>query len=216
MKIFLDFYGEYLQSIPARPWFSYKQYVLRDAFNRVDNWARISQERMGELFNLNNNPIFDWEENGLSERVVKYKEVLEKNQSLVSVRFQHKHLTRRDIRVLPDGSYVIFSNLFWAYAPEWYDTTFHIWESLKSVRGEKFAFEEAKKYVEKWLEAYQAIPQIKFDRNFEKKFHLNLLERMLGTLLVDLIADDSGLAPEDFKRMFVMHEQLFDWLAEML
>lgn len=218
MKIFLDFYKEYLKSIPAEPWFDYKEYTLDEAStsSRVDNWMRISQDRMRLLFNPNDNPIFNWKENGLPEKVAKYKEILERNQSLISLRFQHKHLTRRDIRVLPDGSYVIFSNLFWAYAPEWYDTTFHIWESLKSIRDEKFTFKEAKEYIEKWLKVYETIPQVNSDCDFEKKFYLNLLERMLGTLLVDLIADDSGLAAEDLKRIFAMHEQLFSWLTEKL
>lgn len=214
-QVFLDFFREYLLSIPAEPWFARANYDLDYAFARVDNWANISRERMKTMKAAASDLIFDWDKNGLAERVKEYKAALRHNQDLFRLKFLHMHLTREDVRVLPNGEFVIFSNLFWAWGPEWYDTTFHLWHTLKNS-GDAWDFAGAKEYFQSWRELYESVPEIAADSNFDRKFCLLLLERILGIMLVDLWADSmkplENLAQQ--KHLFELSKKLFEFGIE--
>lgn len=59
--------------------------------------------------------------------IVRLRErMLAKLQS-VSLRFMHPHLSGTDVRVLEDGSWVVFANHYWSWRQPGYDIAFPIW-----------------------------------------------------------------------------------------
>lgn len=98
----------------------------------------------------------------------------------------HGHFTYDDIFKLSDKEYVLMSNLFWSYRPEFYDTTFHLWAGIKSLRDQRNSLEQIIKYLQNWLEEYKKIPIIARDADFERKFNIMMAERCIGAPLVDI------------------------------
>lgn len=105
----------------------------------------------------------------------------------VKMQLMHGHFSHDDIIKTSDSEYVLMSNLFWSYRPEYYDSTFHIWAGLKAIRDLDLQAEAAIQYIKKWLNAYSSIDFIAKDPEFNKKFHIMLSERCLGALLVDIL-----------------------------
>jgi len=100
--------------------------------------------------------------------------------------FMHGHFTYNDIFKLSEKEYILMSNLFWSYRPEFYDTTFHLWAGIKSLRDQSMTVEQVKEYLQNWLEEYKKLPFVMQDADFERKFNMMMAERCIGALLVDI------------------------------
>ncbi|HUT22398.1 MAG TPA: hypothetical protein VMX18_03265 [Candidatus Bipolaricaulota bacterium] len=210
MNDFAEFYQEYRTSALTKPWLEPENLdVVKFSLDRAENWQKIS-ESVGRLKKEDYEPY-------LEKYLEKYLEIVKKHFADFAMVFSHGHLTADDVYKMPSGQYVILSNLFWSYRPQWYDLAFNIWACLLHIRDVGYTFEEMIEYVNKWLDVYRQIPVVKLDPDFDKKIHLLLLERTMGSILVDLGAGDFYGEKENrkyFEYLLSLHQRLFDYLAE--
>ncbi|KKT74044.1 MAG: hypothetical protein UW71_C0037G0008 [Parcubacteria group bacterium GW2011_GWB1_44_7] len=209
MRDFARFYQEYRTSALTRSWVEpeTKKDSLVFTVRRVDHWRKISEHK--KWLNLEDYAPY----------LVRYYPLAVKHLPSIPMVFCHGHLTANDIYRLPDGSFVVLSNLFWSYRPQWYDLAFNIWNCLMHIRDVSYTFEQLLKYVEEWLAAYRDIPVAKQDKDFERKMSILLLERTMGAILVDLGANDFYEQEENksyFRHLLDLHQQLFNHLAEKI
>lgn len=140
---------------------------------RVSHWAKIAQTK-GYLAEAE------------VKNVEKFLSLAGRHLPSIKMEFMHGHFTYDDIFKLSDKEYVLMSNLFWSYRPEFYDTTFHLWAGIKSLRDQSITVEQIKEYLQNWLEEYKKLPVVIQDANFERKFNMMMTERCIGALLVDI------------------------------
>jgi hypothetical protein len=208
MQSFARFYQEYRTSALTRSWVEPEtKDSLAFTVQRVDNWRKISEHK--QRLNLQDYAPY----------LVRYYPLAVKHLPPIPMVFCHGHLTANDIYRLPDGSFVVLSNLFWSYRPQWYDLAFNVWSCLMHIRDTSYTFEQLLEYVEKWLTVYRAIPVVQEDKEFERKITILLLERTMGAILVDLGANDFFGKEENksyLQHLLGLHQRLFDHLAQKL
>lgn len=208
MKDFARFYQEYRTSSLTRSWIEPEILdSLVYTFKRVDHWRKISESKRR----------LKLEE--YAPYLSRYYPLVTEHLQTIPMIFCHGHLTANDIFKLPDSSFVVLSNLFWSYRPEWYDLAFNIWACLQHIRDTEYSFDEMLKYVEKWLAVYKKIPVVKKDQGFDRKITVLLLERTIGAILVDLGANefyDNKNNRKYFYHLLDLHQKLFNHLAEKL
>jgi hypothetical protein len=100
--------------------------------------------------------------------------------------FTHGHLSGSDVFEERPGHYVLMSNLYWSYRPEYYDTVFHLWWGIKNLKTSKYRSQEIINYIERWKAVYKKLPFIKNDDNFNVLFNVMMMERCVGAVLVDI------------------------------
>ncbi len=208
MHDFARFYQDYRTSALTRSWVEPEtKDSLAFTVHRVDHWRKISEHK--KRLSLEDYAPY----------LVRYYPLAVKHLPSIPMVFCHGHLTANDIYRHPDGSFVVLSNLFWSYRPQWYDLAFNIWSCLIHIRDTSYSFEQMLEYVEKWLAIYRTIPVVQQDKDFERKITVLLLERTMGAILVDLGANDFFEKEEKkpfFQHLLSLHQQLFDYLAQKL
>jgi len=140
---------------------------------RVSHWAKIAQTK-GHLAGAE------------VRNMEKFLSLAGKHLPSIKMEFMHGHFTYDDIFKLSDKEYVLMSNLFWSYRPEFYDTTFHLWAGIKSLREQNVTVDQIIGYLQNWLEEYKKLPVVLQDADFERKFDMMMAERCIGALLVDI------------------------------
>jgi hypothetical protein len=140
---------------------------------RVSHWTKIAQTK-GYLAEAD------------VKNVEKFLSLAGWHLPSIKMEFMHGHFTYDDIFKLSDKEYVLMSNLFWSYRPEFYDTTFHLWAGIKSLRDQSVGVEQIIEYLQNWLKEYKKLPVVMQDDDFEKKFDMMMAERCVGALLVDI------------------------------
>lgn len=140
---------------------------------RISHWAKIAQSK-GHLVEAE------------VKNVEKFLSLAGQHLPSIKMEFMHGHFTYDDIFKLSDNEYVLMSNLFWSYRPEFYDTTFHLWAGIKSLRDKSVNIERVKEYLQNWLEEYRKLPVVMQDADFERKFDIMMAERCIGATLVDI------------------------------
>src|SRR3989339_134756 len=140
---------------------------------RVLYWAKIAQTK-GYLTEVE------------VKNVEQFLSLAGRHLPSIKMEFMHGHFTYNDIFKLSDQEYVLMSNLFWSYRPEFYDTTFHLWAGIKSLRDQSVSVEYVIEYLHNWLEEYKKLPIVMQDADFERKFNMMMAERCIGALLVDI------------------------------
>ncbi len=176
MEKFLRFYEEYKSKALNKPFFppsDGERSSLVFTVLRVSNWARIADSK-GELTGEK------------VRRLEIFFGLADKHLPTIKMRFVHGHLSPDDIFALPSGEFVLMSNLFWSYRPEYYDAAFHLWWSLKSLQDLAMTPQKVISYIEAWKRGYERLSFIKKDDDFERKFHFMILERVLGAILIDI------------------------------
>lgn len=208
MQDFARFYQEYRASALTRSWIKPDtKDSLAFTVHRVDHWRKISEHK--KRLTLGDYAPY----------LVRYYPLAVKHLPSIPMVFCHGHLTANDIYRLPDGSFVILSNLFWGYRIQWHDLAFNIWACLQHIRDTNYTFEQLLRYVEEWLVVYRTIPVVQQDKDFERKITMLLLERTMGAILVDLGVNDFYEKEENkpyFQHLLDLHQQLFDHLAKKL
>lgn len=208
MKDFASFFQEYRTSSLTRSWISQETLdSLVYTFKRVDHWRKISESK-GKLKLEEYAPY-----------LLRYYPLVAEHLQTIPMVFCHGHLTANDIFKLSDDSFVVLSNLFWSYRPQWYDLAFNIWACLQHIRDTNYSFEDMLGYVNEWLAVYREIPIVKKDKDFERKITALLLERTIGAILVDLGANefyDDKNNKKYFYHLLDLHQKLFNYLAEKL
>ncbi len=140
---------------------------------RISQWAKIAQTK-GHLAETE------------VKNVEKFLSLAGKHLPSIKMDFMHGHFTYDDIFKLSDKEYVLMSNLFWSYRPEFYDTTFHLWAGIKSLRDQNITVKQVIEYLQNWLEKYKKLPVIMQNSDFERKFNMMMAERCIGATLVDI------------------------------
>lgn len=208
MQDFARFYQEYRTSALTRSWIeSETKDSLAFTVHRVDHWRKISEHKKRL-------PLEDY-----APYLMRYYPIAVKHLPSIPMVFCHGHLTANDIYQLGDGSFVVLSNLFWSYRPQWYDLAFNVWNCLMHIRDTSYTFEQLLRYVEEWLAVYRIIPVVQQDKDFERKITALLLERTMGAILVDLGANDYYEKEENksyLQHLLDLHQKLFDHLAQKL
>lgn len=147
--------------------------TLRHIESRIEKWISISAEK-GFL------------QDELVERVNHMQLLIHQEAPALKMVFMHGHLERNSILRIAEQEYVLLSNTFWSYRPEWYDTTFHLWEGIKGLRNVSVSPEMVWHYVTDWLRTYQSLELLQTDPDFKRKYYFMLLERCIGALLLDI------------------------------
>lgn len=176
MKDFCALYQEYRTKCLRDPFFEKEpneQSSLVFTAQRVSHWAKIAQTK-GHLAEAE------------VKNVEKFLSLAGRHLPSIKMEFIHRHFTYDDIFKLSNKEYVLMSNLFWSYRPEFYDTTFHLWAGIKSLRDQNVSVERVIEYLQNWLEEYKKLPVIMQDHDFERKFDMMMAERCVGALLVDI------------------------------
>jgi len=208
MGEFGKFYQEYRTLALTKPWLEpTTKDSLELTLKRVENWQKISEHK-GKLKKEDYVPYLE-----------KFYPLAEKHFPSILLVFCHRHITPNDIYKMSDGSFVLFSNLFWSHCPQWYELAFNIWACMQHIRDVNYGFDDLLKYIEKWRQSYHQIPIIQEDKDFDRKLDINLLERTMGAILVDIGVNDFYDKPENqkyFQHLLKLHQQFFDYLAEKL
>lgn len=205
MHDFARFYQEYRASALTSPWIEQETTdSLAFTMRKTKHWREISESKK-RLAPADYAPY-----------LVRYHQLAKKHFPAIPMTFCHAHLTADDIYRMPDGSFVVLSNLYWAYRPQWYDLAFNVWDCLLHIRDPHYTFEEMIRYVNDWLATYRTIPIVQKDKNFDRAITMLLLERTMGAILVDLGANDFYDKEENkqyFTHLLDLHQRLFDFLA---
>jgi hypothetical protein len=209
MAKFTAFYQEYRSRAITKPWLqdTQREDSLSFTKRRMEEWRQRSVAK-GRL-----------RPTDYVSRLKRFYQIADRLFPEVPMVFSNGHLTPKDVRVMPDNTFVITENSFWTYRPQWYDASFVIWSCLLGIRQNEYGFESLKQYVEDWIQAFQKLPVAQTDPWFDKHLRLILLERTMGAILVDLGAHDSWDDPANaqyFQHLLDLHLQLFDYLADKL
>lgn len=216
---FCDFYQEYRNQALQEAFFPQTENELDTVAyttSAVKHWTTVAlaqrEARLQEVGSPESAIV------GVEEQDIALTDVLLKAMKQTSytmgMEFQHAHLSADDIFDMGESDngheYVLMSNLFWGYRPQWYDTTFHLWAGIKALRDTTVGFDDVLAYLEKWLAAYKQLPVIASDRDFESKFWLLLAGRAFGALLLDIHNQNYDLPGGDsfeYKQQYVTHLQ---------
>ncbi len=176
IKDFCTLYQEYKTKCLREPFVereSNEQSSLVFTTQRVSHWVKIAQTK-GHLAEAE------------VKNVEKFLSLAGKHLPSIKMEFMHGHFTYNAIFKLSDKEYVVMSNLFWSYRPEFYDATFHLWIGIKSLRDQNVTVEYVIEYLQNWLEEYKKLQIVMQDADFERKFNMMMAERCIGALLVDI------------------------------
>jgi len=208
MRDFVLFYQEYRTSAITRSWVEPEtKDSLAFTVLRADIWQKISEHKKRLVAN------------DYASYLARYRSVMEKHMPTIPMVFCHGHLTADDIYRTPDNSFVVLSNLYWSYRPQWYDLAFNIWSCLLHIRDTNYTFEQFLRYVTEWCAIYRTIPVVQQDKDFDRKITALLLERTMGAILADLGANDIWSEKENkryFQHLLGLHQRFFNHLAEKL
>jgi hypothetical protein len=182
---FCGFYQEYKTKCLRQPLFPptvEEQKALAFISQRVNHWSKIAL-------------VKHWFGDDEEKIVALFMKEMYDNKYLennLAMEFMHGHLTADDVRKKND-QYVITSNLFWSWRPEWYDATFHLWAGIKSLTDVNLPIDEVIAYLDRWQDAYNTLLMVKQmvckSRDFLDKFNLMMMERCVGALVVDINVD---------------------------
>lgn len=207
IKSFCDFYQEYKTKSANEPFFEKSTDELSSlvfTIQRVSHWTKIAQTKN----TLVKSDI---------ENIEKFISLAAKHLPNIKMEFMHGHLTYADIYRISENEYLLMSNLFWSYRPEYYDAAFHIWAGIKNARDIKINSTQVIKYIKKWIDEYKKIPFIKKDKDFERKFNIMMAERCVGALLADLQNQEYKKDKKKYiKHLTIIFRNLFKYFAEKL
>lgn len=188
IKNFCTLYQEYKTKCLREPLLTQEaseQSSLLFTAQRVSHWAKIAESK-GHLADPE------------IQNVERFLSLAGRYLPSIKMEFMHAHFTYDDIFKLSAKEYVLMSNLFWSYRPEFFDTTFHLWAGIKSLRDQNVKVEHVIEYIQNWLNEYKKVPIIMQDDDFETKFNLMMAERCIGALLVDIQNQNYDSDPNKF------------------
>ena len=197
-KLFADFYNEYKNKVVAKAWWPNKINTNAFVLNRLENWIKICKHEK------------TWDEKEMGTRVKLFKTLVNTKFNSIPMVFSHGHLTANDV-FIDNGKFILMSNLFWSYRPKYYDLAFNVWACLLKLSSSD-SFKKANQLIADWIKMYKTIPWVKKQKDFDETFKLLLLERLIGTIIVDLglIRKQSNCRMKKWK----LHLKLFDSLIK--
>lgn len=203
MQLFCDFYQEYKTKCLNKP-FTYpdrknenaSEFVIR----RVRMWKKISDHKK-KLQEIISRDLIE-------KKVNAYIKFMAENLKGDLV-FCHGHLSSKDI-FYNGKDFILLSNLYWGWRPEYYDLIFGLHWCLEAITDEDFTFEEYLNYVNEWLSRLYEIPVVKKDKQAKKKINLMLLERTMGAVLIDTLEKKDDI--DVVNNLINLQLKFFDYL----
>lgn len=174
MTDFAKFYQEYRTKAVTKQFIKQgKADPIAATFEKVDFWKNLC-EKEGRL-NLGDYAPY----------LMQYYPIAAKHLTGMPTVLSHTVLVSNHISKDNRGRYVIFSNPLWGYMFEWADITMPVWGAWTNIRDTSYTSEELIKYVNTWLSVFKTIPVVKKDSDFERKFNVHMLNRVIGSILAD-------------------------------
>ncbi len=120
----------------------------------------------------------------------RFLSLVKKHSSLWSREFTHGHLGPDDILIDREGKYIIFSHLYWGWYPIYYDFVFYFW--ALSLDKRRNSVDNLRALYQLWFEAARRFWGESF---IPEAFELTVLDRLLGSILVQIGATTSNPTP---------------------
>lgn len=207
---FARFYQELKTKALTRPFTAAKKpkSLMASNFDSVDYWRRVCED-VGRL------KLQDY-----SGYVMRYYPIFARHADGIPLEFTHTHLYPDHILKPREGEYVLVDHLNqWQYAPKWYDLTMNVWNCWMEIRDNSYTLDQLVRFVEDWKRAYETIPLVRKDEDFDRLFYVSMINRSIGTLTADLGGAPRWGEPEGRKylrHMVRLHQGLFDYFAGRL
>jgi hypothetical protein len=180
IETFLHFFTELKTRAVTSAWVEQTEHEkssVRLIRHRISQWVAIAKER----------GHFDAE--SLIPRIQLFDNRLEHTQPEIPMEFMHAHMGGREVHKHHEsGQYIMFANLYWGWRPKYYDCAFIIWAIIKHPESPLVNEQEVLNCITTWKSMFQTLPFIKKDPKFSANFDSMILERLLGTLIIDLEA----------------------------
>ena len=200
---FLEFFKELKTKAITKPWMQpdvSSQHSLRFMRKRIHNWIAIAKARK----HLNGNSI--------APLVEQFDALLDSLDPEIPMEFMHGHLSGEEVRYDPaTGGYILFGNLFWSYRPKYYDCVFPVWWMFKDPRSTLQTSNDVLGLIDDWKKRFSALPCITNDPHFSTWYDMMMLERLLGTYIIDLESQDfshEGDKQKFYDRLLPLFEKI--------
>ncbi|MCX6807991.1 MAG: hypothetical protein NTZ80_04330 [Patescibacteria group bacterium] len=205
MKEFANFFEEFRTNCLQKAFLKQDpvdRSVLIFCMRRAVHWSKIAEAKSEPL------------NSAVTRALELYFEIAPLYLSPMKMTWQHGHLYMGGLYKTVQDKYLVLSNTLWGFRPEYYDTTFHIWWEIKSIRNTKIQSKNAIEYIEKWRSLYMSLSSIKKDPNFSNKFDMMMLERCLGAILIDIDNQHYKSGAKMYKKHLLnLFYELFNYFA---
>jgi len=209
-KEFGRFYQEYRTKAVTKDFLERpKGDTLAGSLAKVDYWRKLCE----------NKGILKLED--YAPYLMRYYPLAAKHLPTIPITMSHNHITPEDVLRNKDGSFVLMSNLFWGHSYQYNELAMNVWHCWMAIRDTSYTYEQLLKYVKGWIAAYKRIPIVKADKDFDRKFAMQMLNRSIGTILADLGGANGYFWGKMENRKYLFHllhleQKLFDHFAEQL
>jgi len=208
LRDFARFYQEYKTKAVTKPWKKPDgRCTTLSILKSVDAWYENAEAKKRLKFE------------DYAPYVIRFYSLALKYAESIPTEFMHMHLYPEHIRKQSDGRYVILDHMSWGWRLQWADLSYMVWRTMLDIRDNKYSFGQLLDYVNRWVSAFERIPLVRKDRDFEKKLTFLLLERSIGIILGDLGSGRFWGTPRGkkyFKHKLYLQQRLFDHLADRL
>ena len=214
-KDFLDVWLEYRQSFPVAPSrkFSLVENLSANKFHffRINCWLDLANKKEAEEAILKNNqPILIPDE--FIPRFEKGCEIIDREFSKRKMIWCHGHFKSKEIfKAKNKELYYLIDFAHSKMLPEGYELAFMVWADCLLGEDYRKEYSEWKKGISEWLAEFERINNdfLKI-ANFSFLMRASLIERIIGTVLADIVASDRSR--EEKKKRINLLYQLFDRL----
>jgi hypothetical protein len=173
---FADLYRELKKAITKPFWPNEEGSAKEFSDKQLDKWLKIAEEK----------------EPGSTKRFAneleKFRAAILSGMEGKELVFVHPHLCGPDIRLGPEGEYIVFVNHFWSWRQPGYDIAFPIWHQWMHLPEGKRSAADVQRITKAWMKQGLA------DESDMKPM---LLNRVFGSLILDLPA--KGKLPPETK-----------------
>ncbi|HWR00142.1 MAG TPA: hypothetical protein VN397_04845 [Candidatus Methylomirabilis sp.] len=172
-RAFMPFYRAYREAVREPFWPAPEGDITAFCAQQFDGWLTVARERDASVVQRHA-PLLE----RLRERVLGGVRGL-------PPRFMHAHLTGADVRVAPDGTYVVFANHFWSWRQPGYDVAFPLWGQWMALPERRRTPSAVRDITETWLAAVRGELS---DVVSADDVTTMLFNRLFGSLILDIPA----------------------------
>jgi len=214
-KEFVDIYLEYRRNFPVTPFrkLDLAENLSASRFHlfRINRWLELANEKEMEAVLKNSDPVL------ISEQFIPYFErgceIIDREFSKRKMIWCHGHFKPQEIfRAENKKLYYLTDFAHCKMYPEGYELAFIVWADCLLGEDYRKKYRQWKKGIDEWLDEFERLNSdfLKID-SFSSLMKASLIERILGTILADVVASDEE-REEKRKRIDLLY-QLFDELA---
>lgn len=192
-KEFLDLFIEYRENFSKKPtrelFFIEKLSPANFVLFRINKWLNLAQKKEAESYVDNKKVFLDNEFLDLYEKALKELVSGFSNRKMI---WCHGHVKPHEIFTnKARTSYYLIDFAHTAYFPEGYELAFIIWaDFLMDKERWTLDFTEWQKDFYSWMDDIKILARKLNFNNSDDLIRVNLIERILGTILADIISSD--------------------------